>query len=137
MGVTFQTDGNNSLTALQVMDVQPKNYSTDALPYWGIEKVNSTEYVIADVNHFWGLIDKEYANSQDLEVRRTPSIYLPAGLHYIKFPSFSDSFTAGTAFQAAWETVYRDAGSVVGNSQDFVPRYDLARLVLSTLITRD
>ena len=37
--VTFASNGTESLEALSVVDVNPKNYNDEKLPLWGIEKV--------------------------------------------------------------------------------------------------
>jgi hypothetical protein len=122
MTVTFSTDGTLSLDGLHVSNVQAKNYTPDTLPYWGIEKANSSKYMIEDIYLFWGLVNESYAYSPDLEVQRAHSVYLPAANHATTLAHIYDSFAAGGAFQAAWESVYEHSGSVRGAEQDFIPR---------------
>jgi hypothetical protein len=118
--VTFASNGTESLDALSVVDVKPRNYVDDDLPLWGIEKVKG--YNITDISLFWGLIDESHANSSELEPRRAPEIYLPANTRGITFGHIYDSFAAGLAPAAAWESVYEFSAAVSGLAIDFIPR---------------
>jgi hypothetical protein len=118
--VTFASNGTESLAALSIVDVRPKNYDNKHPPLWGIEKVKG--YNITDISLFWGLIDESFANSSDLEVRRTADIYLPANTRGVTFGHIYDSFAAGLAPAAAWESVYELSAAVSGLAIAFIPR---------------
>lgn len=109
------------LRDLSVVDVQPKNYSSTALPLWGVEKAEG--YTIEDINLFWGLIDESQIDSSSMETRRAAELYLPAATQQVTCGHLSDSFAAGIAFAASWNSVYDYAAAVRGVAIDFIPRY--------------
>lgn len=121
--VTFSSNATNSSATLNdilVRAVRPKDYSHDALPVWAVEKADG--YDIQDINLFWGLIDERFENSSGLETKRASELYLPAATQQVTFGHLQDSFAAGIAFAAAWNSVYAFAAAVRGVAIDFIPR---------------
>lgn len=104
-------------------DISEKVYQHGELPYWAVEKANSSRYMIEDIPLFWGLVDQSYIDSKDLEITQAESIYLPAATHGEKFDRIYDSFAAGSAFTSAWESLYEDAAAVRGSLEELVPSY--------------
>jgi hypothetical protein len=122
--VTLVSGSKGTLADVAVTDIQPKTYIRDNLPHWGIERTNSSRYMIKDVPLFWGLVDPSYTDSPDLKVVQAESIYLPAAVHGQHIGTvWTDSFAAGSAFTSAWSSVYRDAASVKGSGNTYVPSY--------------
>ena len=122
--VSFRSNATNStatINDLNVLNVQPKDYSTTGLPLWAVEKAEG--YNIEDINLFWGLIEESQINDSSLEVRRAAELYLPAATHQVTFGHIYDSFAAGAAFAASWNSVYAYAAAVRGVAIDYIPRY--------------
>lgn len=122
--VTFTTNGSTAFEALQVINVQDKNYTVDNLPLWGIEKVDPKKYKIWDVYKFWGLVDESVEGSTDVDAHRASKIYLPAA---VRGPTLGnhmyDSFAAGGVFTAAWNSVYSLAAALGDVNADKIPRW--------------
>jgi hypothetical protein len=122
--VTFVSGSNDSLANLSVASIKPKSYTSGSLPYWGVEKVNGSRYGIEDIPLFWGLVDQSYVNSPDIDVAQAESIYLPAASHSNGIGKvWTDLFAAGSAFTSALTSVYKDAASVKGTAETYVPSY--------------
>jgi hypothetical protein len=122
--VTLVSGSKGTLADVAVTDIQPKTYTRGNLPHWGIERTNSSRYMIQDVPLFWGLVDPSYTDSPDLKVVQGESIYLPAAVHGQHIGKvWTDSFAAGSAFNSAWSSVYGDAASVKGSGIVYVPSY--------------
>ena len=122
--VTFglnATAASTNLSSIEVLDIQPKDYSQDSLPVWGVERADG--FMIEDINLFWGLVDESRLNSSTFEIRRAEQLYLPAASQKIAFGEIYDSFAAGNAFSAAWNSVYSFAAAVQSTAYDFIPRY--------------
>ena len=123
---TFRANATNStalLNDLHVVNVQPKSCDNTDLPRWGVEKANG--YRIEDINLFGGLVNSESSN---IEIQRAAEMYLPAATFQTTFGHLGDSFAAGTAFAASWNSVYEYAAAVSGVAIDFIPRSVLADL---------
>ena len=121
--VTFSSNTTNAstdLSALNVLNVQPKSYN-DTPPIWAVEKVDG--YAIQDISLFWGLVNDSLVNSSALETQQTAELYLPATNQQVTLGHIYDSFAAGTAFAATWNSIYDNAASVRGVAIDFIPRY--------------
>ena len=123
MEVTFEINGTESLAALQVVDIQPKQYTNSTMPLWGVEKVDGNEFMIEDIYLAWGLISEAYADHPNLTTYRQPSIYLPAAKRGTALNHLYDSFAAGSAFTAAWESVYTQAAALTGLGIGYIPSY--------------
>jgi hypothetical protein len=122
--VTFSSNVTNhttSLSNLRVLSVQSKNYTQDTLPSWGIEKVDG--YNVEEIDLFWGLVNESQVDSSNFDTRRAAELYLPAANHKVTFGHIYDSFAAGQAFAASWNSVYEYAAAVRGVAIDFIPRY--------------
>ncbi|KAL8693631.1 MAG: hypothetical protein Q9218_001589 [Villophora microphyllina] len=122
--VTFGSSSTNTsadLSVLHVLDVNSKNYSADSMPTWVIEKADG--YQIQDISLLWGLANESQVDKNAFETRQAAELYLPAANHGITFGHIYDSFAAGTAPAAAWNSVYVFAASVRGAAMDFIPRY--------------
>ncbi|OAP65446.1 hypothetical protein AYL99_01418 [Fonsecaea erecta] len=124
--VTFRSNGSTSFEALQVVDVQAKNYTSSDMPLWGIEKVDHRTYKIWDVYKFWGLVDQSSsaAAAADVDVQRAAKIYLPAAVRGTTLGNHMyDSFAAGGVFTAAWNSIYTDAAALSDVNEDAIPNY--------------
>jgi hypothetical protein len=122
--ITFSSNGTNSTTSLsnlRVLSVQPKNYTQATLPSWGIEKADG--YSVEEIDLFWGLVNESQVDSSKFEIRRAAELYLPAANHKVTFGHIYDSFAAGQAFAASWNSVYKYAAAVSGAAINFIPRY--------------
>ena len=121
--VQFSTNGSNSFEALKVINVRDKNYTTRNLPLWGIEKVDSRKYKFWDVYKFWGLVNRDAAENPDLQVLSASKIYLPASVRGVTLGAHVfDSFAAGAAFTAAWDSVYEWAASLSDINANSIPK---------------
>ena len=107
MDVSFQINGTNSLTNLQVTSMKPRIYSSHAsLPLWAVEDTGLT---IGDVGPFWAIVDDKYEYSPHLWTSRKEHLYLPAGAGTFSWDLTSNSASASTqAPQAALNAVYRN-----------------------------
>ena len=123
MQVTFEINGTEALAALQVADIQPKQYTNETMPLWGVEKVDGSKFMIEDIYLAWGLISEAYADHPGVTTYRQPSIYLPAAKRGTALNHLYDSFAAGSAFTAAWESVYTQAAALTGLGIGYVPSY--------------
>ncbi|OQV00956.1 hypothetical protein CLAIMM_06385 [Cladophialophora immunda] len=125
--VTFRTNGSTTFEALQVLDVQDKNYTDPAagpLPLWGVEKVDSETYKIWDVYKFWGLVDESLQDHPDVDAHRAAKIYLPAAVRGTTLGNHMyDSFAAGGVFTAAWNSIYSYAAALSDVNEDSIPNY--------------
>ncbi|KAI4194056.1 MAG: hypothetical protein LQ350_008002 [Teloschistes chrysophthalmus] len=122
--VTFGSNTTNTsldLSDLRVLAVRPKQYSESALPTWAIEKADG--YRIRDINLMWGLANESQVDEDAFEIRRTAELYLPASTHDITFGHIYDSFAAGMAPGAAWNSVYELAAAIRGIAIDFIPSF--------------
>jgi hypothetical protein len=119
--VTFSTNGSTSLSDIQVLSINDKQYEPGKLPTWGFEKV--TGYTMAEIHVLWGLVNNSAANSSVLETRTAEKIYLPAAqLESIVGVAY-DTFASGTAFTAAWNDVFESAAVIPGLALDKIPSY--------------
>jgi hypothetical protein len=130
--VTFTTNGTEALDGLVVQDVQDKDYQNETLPLWGIEKADEYTYKIEDINLFWGLVNETYVNSSRVQIQSATEIYLPTANHDVTFGHIPDSFAAGTAFTAAWNSAYMYSAAISGTAIDFIPRHVLSSLLPCT-----
>lgn len=75
-----------SLEALQIPEVQPKNYSSVAdMPLWGME---DSGLAMDGISPVWGLIAPEYKSYPNISYVQQPSFYLPGN------PDLSSSINA-------------------------------------------
>lgn len=121
--VTFSsnaTSDSTNLSALRVLDVQPRNYSQGNLPVWAIEKAD--DYGIEDITLLWGLVNESQVSNLNFETRRTAELYLSAATHQVTFGQIYDSFAAGIAFAASWNSVNAYAAAIRGVAIDYIPR---------------
>jgi hypothetical protein len=118
--VEFSTDGTNSLTSLQVVNVKDKTYpNASSEPLWGVEKVKGI--TVGGIGLFWGIVDDSQVDNPQVETRRGRSLFLPvAGKSLLS--ELMDGFAPGTAYVAAWNSVYNSAGLDAGLNVGNIPR---------------
>lgn len=119
--VEFSTDGTNSLTSLQVVNVKDKTYPNSASePLWGVEKVGG--FIVGGISLFWGIVDDSQVDNPQVETRRGRSLFLPAVGAANVLSTLMDGFAPGIAYGAAWNTVYASAGIYPGLGTYTTPR---------------
>ena len=118
--VTFRFNGTQALEGLKVLNLTSKKLDHGSLPRWAVE--NAWGYMINDINPFWGLTSNRTVNSSTLQIFEASEIYLPATSRYHDYGKITDSFAAGGAFGATWNSVYGFAAAVKGASLNFIPR---------------
>lgn len=119
--MTFRSNGTLLLEGLSVLKVQSKDFTNTPLPKWAIEK--AWGYAVNEINPFWGLTNSALTNSSVVDVVEAEEIFLPATNRYVDYGKLYDTFAAGTAFGASWNSVYEYAAAVKGTSLNWIPSY--------------
>ena len=72
-----ETGNGNTLDGLRVIKAEPKVYGpNEDLPLWGIENLGWNTS-IHEIQVLWGLISKEYSDSQALWTYQNETFYIP------------------------------------------------------------
>lgn len=119
--VSFMSNGTVALDAIKVIGMRTVSMSGNRPIRWGIE--SALGYNISDIALAWGLVSDEAQDSDSLQISDTPELYLPTASRSPSFNGLPDSFAAGNAFNAAWNSVYDTAAIIQGVSFGSVPMY--------------